>query len=326
MKLNHRSTALLIVHLSIVTSILACGLPDDSSNLDAGATLDAAVQQTVSAQQTAGATVRPSPTPQPPTPTEQPPISVTLQYPTDTPGPATATTAPIQNTATSTVPPPSLATRPNGTPVHAFHINNPPTIDCNVSDLVPLNNVIDQPTFGAENWSGVSDNKADYSLAWDSNNLYLATHVTDDVHAQIALGELLFRGDSLELLLDANLQGDYNSDELSADDFQMGFTPGENKVGGPDSYLWFPRDKSGRPNGVTVMGCQDETGNGFYLETSVPWSTFGVSPIAGSTFGFTLSVSDNDVKGTEQQQSMISSVSARRLTNPTTWGTLILDP
>jgi hypothetical protein len=74
------------------------------------------------------------------------------------------------------------------------------------------------------------------------------------------------------------------------------------------------------------MAFGDDRGNGFYLEASIPWSTFGVTPNAGSTFGFTLSVSDNDTPGTTEQQSMISSVDTRRLTNPTTWGTLILDP
>jgi hypothetical protein len=249
---------------------------------------------------------------------------VTLQYPSDTPLPPTA--APVPNTATPTSPPPSLATRPNGSPIHARRVNTPPTIDGNVAESSPLNDLINQVTYNANNWTGPSDNSANYTLTWDTANLYLAVHVTDDVHAQIALDELIFKGDSLELLLDANLQGDYNDTKLGSDDFQLGFTPGENKIGGPDAYLWFPKDKAGKPNGVNVSAFQDETGNGFYLEAAVPWSTFGATPIAGSTFGFVLSVSDNDTPGTAEQQSLISTVSTRKLTNPTTWGTLILDP
>lgn len=324
MKTLNRFSALFIVHCSLFISILACALPSDSSNLNAGATLDAAVQQTVAAQQTAGATVRPTATALPPTPTEQPAISVTLQHPADTPLPPTA--APVANTATPTSPPPSLATRPNGTPVYARRVNTPPTIDGNVTESNPLNDLINQVTYNASNWTGPNDNSANYTLTWDQNNLYLAARVTDDVHAQIALGELIFKGDSLELLLDSNLQDDYNDTKLGSDDFQLGFTPGENKIGGPDAYLWFPKNKAGKPNGVTVAAFQDETGNGFYLEAAIPWSTFGVTPVAGATFGFVLSVSDNDTPATTEQQSLISSVSTRKLTNPTTWGTLILDP
>jgi hypothetical protein len=318
---------LFIVLSSLFITTLACAaLPDDTNPVDAEGTLNAVVQQTVAAQQTAGITPRPSNTPPPPTPTQQPPISVTLTFPTDTAAPTLAPTNPPANTATPTSEAPALVTRPNGTPVHARHVNTPPTIDGNVSEWIPLNDTVDEPTFLSQNWTGNGDNSAAYVIGWDANNMYIATHVTDDVHAQIALGELMFRGDSLELLLDTNIQGDFNDDALSGDDYQLGFTPGENKVGGPDSFLWFPADKRGKPNNVTVMAFQDESGNGFYLEASIPWSTFGVTPNAGTTFGFVLSVSDNDTPGTTEQQSMISSVDTRRLTNPTTWGTLILDP
>ena len=47
------------------------------------------------------------------------------------------------------------------------------------------------------------------------------------------------------------------------------------------------------------------------LEAKIPWSIFGVSPVYGARYGFTLSVSDNDLKGAPVQQSMVSSVSAR---------------
>jgi len=328
MKFSSRSTAWLTVFCAIAATLLACALPgNDATNpADAGATLDAAVQATVHAQQTAGATVRPSASPLPPTPTDQAPISVTLQYPTETPLPATNAPAPTDApTAIPTAAPVNDFTRPNGQPVHAFHVTTAPVIDCTLSDWAALPDRIDQVTYRPENWTGASDNSADYNIAWDANNLYIGAHVTDDVHAQIALGELLFKGDSLELLFDSNLAGDFNDNVLSADDYQIGFTPGENKVGGPDAYLWFPKVKAGRPANTPVSGCED-TGQGFFLETAIPWATFGVTPAGGTKFGFVLSVSDNDTKGTTEQQSLISSVSTRKLTNPTTWGTLILDP
>ena len=87
-------------------------------------------------------------------------------------------------------------------------------------------------------------------------------HVVDDVHVQTQLGEQIFKGDSLELLLDGDLRGDYADPKLSGDDFQLGLTPGEQKIGGPEAYLWYPKAKAGRPAAVTVAAYQDETGNG----------------------------------------------------------------
>jgi hypothetical protein len=50
-----------------------------------------------------------------------------------------------------------------------------------------------------------------------------------------------------------------------------------------------------------------------------------VTPLAGGRYGFALSLSDNDVAGSSTFQSMVSSVDTRELTDPTTWGTLILE-
>ncbi len=314
----------IVVLITLVIATLACegtGVPGDTA-----ATLDAAVQQTVSAEQTAGATPRPSSTPLPPTPTEQPAINVTLQYPTDTPLPPTnppATNPPAQPTTEPT--PAANLTRPNGSPVHAARLNVLPTIDCSVSEWVALPNVINQATFGAANWLGEADQSATYALGWDANNLYLAAHVVDDKHVQIESGENIFKGDSLEILLDTDLGGDYDSASLSSDDYQLGLSPGANKTPNPAAYLWFPRAQKGQPANVNVTGCTDG-GEGYFLEAAMPWAMFGVTPAAEKSFGFAFSSSDNDTLATAEQQSMISSVNTRRLINPTTWGTLILDP
>jgi hypothetical protein len=66
------------------------------------------------------------------------------------------------------------------------------------------------------------------------------------------------------------------------------------------------------------------TANGYNVEVAIPWSVFEMIPQANQHYGFAFSVSDNDIDGGIAQQSMISSASTRRLTNPTTWGDLIL--
>jgi hypothetical protein len=312
----------------LLASALACDLAGGPPP-DAEATLDAAVMQTVSAQQTLGATPRPTASPLPPTPTQPPPIGVTLQFPTDTPLPnVNPTDTGVPSTAPTATLTPGLvsnAVRPNGTPVHARPLGAPPAVDCSLSEWGTLPNPVDQNVFRPQNWSGAADQSATYALGWDANNLYVAAHVVDDRHVQIEQGELIFRGDSLELLLDADLSGDYNDASLGADDYQLGLSPGANKTPNPAAFLWFPSSKKGAPAAVNVIGCTDG-GEGYLLEAAIPWSTFGVTPNAGKSFGFALSSSDNDTPATADQQSMISSVNTRRLTDPTTWGTLVLDP
>jgi len=66
-------------------------------------------------------------------------------------------------------------------------------------------------------------------------------------------------------------------------------------------------------------------GDGIYrVEARIPWSVFNVTPSNGKHFGFALSVSDNDNSGWNEQQSMVSSAGNRHLTQPMTWGELML--
>jgi hypothetical protein len=59
------------------------------------------------------------------------------------------------------------------------------------------------------------------------------------------------------------------------------------------------------------------------LEAAIPRSVLGITPYKGMHLGFAISVSDNDNPGT-QQESMVSNVPGRMLTDPTTWGDLVL--
>ena len=60
-----------------------------------------------------------------------------------------------------------------------------------------------------------------YYVGWDLTYLYLAAKVRDDKYVQVSTGENIFKGDSLELILDTNLLGDFYNDSLSADDYQI---------------------------------------------------------------------------------------------------------
>ena len=62
------------------------------------------------------------------------------------------------------------------------------------------------------------------------------------------------------------------------------------------------------------------------LGLEIPWSFFTVTPAAGQHFGLALNSSDDDAPGTALQQSMSSSVATRQLLDPTSWGTVQIDP
>ena len=232
--------------------------------------------------------------------------------PVETSGPQATGTAALQNA------------RPNGLPVTAEYLTQPPVIDGDLSewtgDQYGVNNVV----FGASNWTGGADLSGTYSVGWDSANLYLAIKVTDDKFVQMSKGAYIYKGDSAEILLDSNLAGDFSGASLSTDDYQIGLSPGNFGSIQPEAYRWFPKSVAGSLSSVQVAA--SKTDSGYDLEARIPWTVFGVTPLSGDHYGFVLSISDDDLAGTAVQQSLVSSVSTRVLTNPTTWGTLVLGP
>lgn len=301
---------------------------------DTAATVNAVATGVEATRMTGGviSTPRPTATPQP-----------TLGSVGATVTPGSSATAFVPPTPTVTLPPPSATwtagaptlTAPpptptasglarSGGPLISAARRDAPTLDGDLSDWPALVDVIDKGAFGGDQWTGSGDATAVYATGWDANNLYLAVRVSDDVFVQTQRGETLFRGDSLELLLDADLAGDFNSTALSGDDFQLGLSPGNFEGVNADSWLWFPAGSAGTPGGVG-LGAR-RTASGYDLEAGIAWSLFGVTPTAGTRVGFLLSLNDNDSPSTAQQQAMVSSTAGRRLTNPGTWGTLELLP
>lgn len=272
----------------------------------------------------------------PPTST-LPPATSGGQPTTSGPPPIATTPAPLPNTnppptfvpATSTsAPAPTTGgpvVRPNGTVIHAKALAVAPTIDGNLQEWGTLPNTIDKIVFNPGNWSGVADQSVSFAVGWDATFLYFAGSVTDDVHVQTQKGEVLYRGDSLELQLDANLAGDFTETRINSDDYQLGLSPGNFSTLPPEMYLWNPAGLKGVPAGVG-FAAQDNGQNGYTIELALPWTLLRVTPTGGSTFGIAFNSSDNDTPNTASQQSMISSVSTRQLLDPTSWGTLQLDP
>lgn len=243
---------------------------------------------------------------------------------------ATATSAPTQaastNTPRPTVPTATVPSVRPRSPVVAKFLSTPPTLDGDWSEWKDLTteysatNVV----FGQNNWTGEDDLAGSFHVGWDNNNLYIAVKVRDDQYVQNATGENIFQGDSIEILLDTKVRDDYFYDALSPDDFQLGISPGRPDVNGTkEAYLWFPRSVAGTKSNIQIASRLE---NGIYrVEAAIPWSLFEVTPAADMHLGFALSISDNDNTGANVQQTMVSNVAGRSLTNPTTWGDLKLE-
>jgi hypothetical protein len=206
----------------------------------------------------------------------------------------------------------------------AARVQAPPTVDGSLDDWAELPYSANQPVFGQSSLQGTEDLSAAWNIGWDDDNLYLAVEARDDLLVQRSHGEQIFRGDSVELLLDTDLESDPGVRRLDADDFQLGFSPG-NPAGSPpqpEAYLWFPQASAGPLSNVPVAS--QWTGGGYRLEAAVPWARFNVNPEAGQRFGFALSLSDDDTSASAEQESMVSSSPGRILADPTTWGVLEL--
>jgi hypothetical protein len=244
-------------------------------------------------------------------PTSEPSSTATQIPPTSTPVPT--------NTPVSYVGPGQRS----GPSMTAGYLDQPPTIDGSFDEWDLDQNFADSVVAGASNWTGDADLSARATWGWDSTNLYLAARVKDDRYVQNASGKNIFKGDSVEILIDTNVSGDFYLRDLTADDFQLGMSPGSGAPGNdPQAYLWYPSSQAGERQKVKIGAMK--TDDGYRIEAQIPWSTFGVTPVAGEHFGFAFSVSDNDNTSQNVQQSMVSNVATRVLTDPTTWGDLTL--
>jgi hypothetical protein len=262
----------------------------------------------------------------------------TLELPTNTP---TKTLIPYNPNASPT-PPPTIPSgyysatpgiiktaTPSGpapTARPAFKVTAilfTPTIDGDWSEWTNAEVPSGYVVFGGGNWINANDLNSSFKAAYDSNYLYIAAKVVDDVYAQNSTGYKIYLGDSLEILLDTNLTGDYYNRGLTSDDYQLGISAGKGSITGPkEAYLWYPTNLRGARTNVVIAS--QSLSDGYRVEAAIPWSIFGVTPASGTHFGFAFSVSDNDNTTQNLQESMVSSVSGRRFLNPTTWGDLLL--
>ncbi len=267
--------------------------------------------------------------PAPPTATTQPPASSATLPVVIT---ATEPPAPTQTKAPTQIPPtlapptktPDLTHR-TVTSVTATYMSSKPVIDGDWNDLPDKEYPAEIVVFAQTAWKSRNDLAASFRIGWDTTNLYLGVKVRDDVYVQKATGQDIFKGDSLEILMDTNVPADFYTTHVSPDDYQLGIIPGRPNVNGTkEAYLWLPSNIAGSRSKVTIASQRSDSEGITRYEVAIPWSVLGITPKTGNHYGFVLSVSDNDNTSQNLQQKMVSNVKTRVLTDPTTWGDLTL--
>jgi len=315
--MNTKRIALFTLVLVTLTSLVACNLPFSSTPTPF---VFPTPNQTMTALFQNPVVIPPTVTVQAP-PTQ--PVQTATQplAPTPTQPVIPVNTATLPPTPTKTSVPTNMRSGPNAV---AAYLSTAPTIDGPWSEWTNKAYPADFVVFGSANRKDGDDLGASYRMGWDNTYLYLAVKVYDDVFVQNASGAQIFKGDSIELLLDTNVSGDFFTQSLSSDDYQLGIAAGKGSIGANmEGYLWYPSGKAGNLSGVKMAAVSSD---GIWrLEAAIPWSVLGVTPTDGLHLGFVISVSDNDKADENVQQSMVSSTTSRIFTDPTTWGDLVLD-
>ncbi|MFZ6029352.1 MAG: sugar-binding protein [Chloroflexota bacterium] len=259
-----------------------------------------------------------------PAPTSELALTITaLSHLLKTPSPAAWTATPVLRTDT----PGPLPTAPGEvrlvTGVSAAYLVEPPLIDGDLYEWSSAKFLVASPVFGIENWRGIEDLSGHAMFGWDEDYLYVAVHVVDDVFVQNAAQAHLYKGDSVEILMDTRLEWDFYDNTLNEDEYQLGISPGSPSPGlNVEAYQWLPLDREGPRKEVTIASLPYE--GGYDMEVVIPWSVFGIYPQPWQHYGFAISLSDNDKPNTSIQQSMVSNTPERRYAKPITWGDFVL--
>jgi uncharacterized protein (TIGR01370 family) len=217
----------------------------------------------------------------------------------------------------------------NGPDLLAMHLTAPLTIDGSLDDwgadapCVEVNQA-DQIIYGdPATWTGPEDLSGRVCYAWDDEALYVGFTVVDDAIVQSYTGGDLWRGDHVELWFDTQLQLDFDSDQNSDDDFQVGISPGDFDQVAPDLVIWTP---ARLPDSYAdVEFAVVRTGNGYSAEIRFPVQVLsGLRLAPDHALGASFDPSDTDTPDGTDQETMLSTANESQWGVPTLWNNLIL--
>jgi len=207
----------------------------------------------------------------------------------------------------------------NGTPVFAFKAYTSPVIDGSISEWELFDEAsISNPTIKKENFTNLKDCSGAYYTCWDDKNFYLAVQVIDDIFNQTFTGNQINKGDSVSLVFDTDLAGDFSIPFYSSDDMQIDISSGNFSSIPPESYIYYPSEV---PKDIEVAATK--LTNGYIIEIALPWSNFvNYSPKDLNVLGFTISIFDTD--NLDSTELVVSSSNQFEINNVIMLGTLVL--
>lgn len=205
------------------------------------------------------------------------------------------------------------------------YAKTPPVIDGNVSDWASSGaavlNQASQVNFSTNDWAGVDDLSASGDVNYDANHLYISAVVKDNTHNQMNTGSDLWRGDSLQLAIDAGRatavgQPGYTSEMTFA-------LKADNQEG-----QWRTTAPSGKSTGdqfnSRVAITRDEPNKTTTYEIALPWSEILPNGITGlpSRIGYSFLINDDDGAGRRGWIEYMSGIGSGK--NPALFGDVLL--
>jgi len=161
-----------------------------------------------------------------------------------------------------------------------------------------INNV----SIGAAKISGAADLSAYFKIIKDATNMYILVDVTDDVLQGYNAADNSYDNDEVELF------------------FDMGNEKASSYDGNDHSYNFMVGSTISPGTGITFK--QGSKTGGYFFEMSIPFSTLGSTPSAGSSIGFDVGVDDDDDGGARDSKIDWSATTDVAWTNPSVFGTL----
>jgi hypothetical protein len=237
--------------------------------------------------------------------------------------PAPSPTAAVPTPAPTFTPTTGAAMRPAQNGVFTARRGQPATLDGRFDDWPGVWTPISAVVQGRDQWSGPSDLSAAFQAMWAPEGLYLAIAINDETLRAAPDGSDLWQGDGVEVQFDRRLVDDFNDPRANDDDTQIGLASDESFLY-VRGYRWLPFGAEAR---FDPPGAVTQTPTQLSIEVLVPWLYFDISAAdlqAGMSFGFNLSINDNDSNEAAQQTVISASPARTTHDNPTEWGTLVL--
>lgn len=169
------------------------------------------------------------------------------------------------------------------------------------------------------NWTGIDDLSGTAYAKWDSNYLYMAYRVRDNIHCQDFKGSDIWRGDSVQLAID----GGRENHSASGHSFQFGFAA--DGSGSVEKWCWIaPREY--QKGGCDFINAAIKTEeNETVYELAIPWKELLNDNRSAEEHGYVgISTLINDNDGAERRGWMEFMSGLGNGQNPNKFGELML--